>query len=165
MDHITHCPGAQLSLPSCGLLGHSCSLSCLVLWFPHLRLCQKCVNHIAMGTCQDVHCKRIVYLWILRSNIIEILCIRKLKPDGEIFTSVVRDIQSLLRLDYQNIKYEKINDTSPINWTVMVFQILNVLCSFQKEMKALGMQLEGIDLSYIFTYLAEKELVDYFSDT
>src|SRR5437870_4258521 len=102
--HISTCILAE-GMPACSLKGHDCSLSCLVLWFDHVDMCDTCLTHL-MCCETDAHCLRIAELIKLRDKLRMFLLNNKLTEDGYVFQEIKKSIITLLNnLDFNNISY------------------------------------------------------------
>ena len=153
--HFSECPVAIRDLPSCSMMGHGCSLSCLQLWYQHIDNCDFCIQHLIQETneCNIHHCKRVKEIWKLRENFRDFFSRNKLKPDGHYYQLINQSLKSLLSLDYMNIYYIQPRDTRFVSgrssstlFTNMVFECLEFLMKFQIAMKTSDMTIVGDDL-------------------
>ena len=179
MAHISSCPDAANTIPKCAN-GHHCNLSCISLYVAHLEKCTRCVEHLCLmeeqyeqqqqqrgaeeNTCQNVHCRKVFNCWQLKGDLNECCYRNKLKIDGYVFQGIARQLEVLLKTDFENLVYrnaptandarkteeQRKRDAYCVKNTARLFDYLNIFKTFKQKMAACDMYLDGVDLVGIF---------------
>jgi len=162
--HVSECPEAK-DFPSCAQQG-GCSLSCLLLNITHLEKCTRCVQHLVGNDdqergCLQNHCLRIYYCWQLRGDFIDCLYKCKVKVGTYSFEKIVKQLQTLFDLDFNNIVYQKkgaqikrseiveITTTptkSTIHSTETLFCFVDIFRTFKTNLELCNMTIDSGDL-------------------
>lgn len=176
--HVAVCPEAD-DIPSCAN-AQQCSLSCVSLYVDHLEKCTRCVQHLCgndleihtTSACNNVHCQKIVNCWKLKGDIIDCCYKHKLKSHGYVFEQIFKQLETMFKLDFENITYNPppnrfgniradasieigSNDYVAKN-TAVLFDFLELFQKFKINMAACQMRLDSGDLSGILQTITHQ---------
>lgn len=154
--HFTSCVTSTEALPLCATsTEHECALSCLLLWMQHLCQCNSCRTH-ALAVCENEHCERIRALWDLRAHVRTWIAMENLTLEGGVLKARMRDLETLLRLDYEYVTYTPPSREHASQSTMQVFALLDLLRRFQRHVDPFQQsRLDGGDL-----YIAMCDVVE-----
>ncbi len=171
--HISLCPDAETAPCS---NADNCNMSCLAMHVHHLEKCTRCVEHLMPNdhgkTCSLNHCRKVYYLWQLRGDLIDCLYQQKLTANTFTFQKIVKQLQVLFELDFENIEYQKkgiqikrsdiseTTATTPNKFTArsteQLFCFLAIFRAFKTNLESCAMKVDSADLCGTLQTLAQQ---------